>query len=89
MAFTVSAEPTVFGNKSTRLIKITADGAEANITTGFNVIDFMVVGKVVSMATALPYVTANKNSSGTASNGTIGVSGVSAGAEISCLVFGK
>lgn len=89
MAFTVSAEPTVFGNKSTRLIKVTADGAEANVTSGFNVIDFMVTGKVVSMATANPTVVFNKNSSGTAANGTIGVSGVSAGAELYLLVFGK
>ncbi len=89
MAFTVSTEPTVFGNKNARLIKITADGAEANVTSGFNVIDFMVVGKQISMATANNYIQANKNSSGTAANGTIGISGVSAGAELHCLVFGK
>ena len=89
MAFTVSATPTVFGNKSTRLVKITADGAEANVTSGFNVIEWMIVGKPVSMATAFPAVVFNKNSSGTAANGTIGVSGVSAGAEIYCLVFGS
>lgn len=89
MAFTVSTEPTVLGNKSARLLKITADAAEANITTGFNVIDLLVTSKVMSMATANAYVQPNKNSSGTASNGTIGISGCSAGAEIHCLVFGK
>jgi hypothetical protein len=89
MAFTVSTEPTVFGNKNARLIKITADAAEGNVTTGFNVIDFMVVSKPISMATANNYVQANKNSSGTASNGTIGISGTSSGAEFHCLVFGK
>jgi hypothetical protein len=89
MAFTVSAEPTVFGNKGTRLLKITADAAEANVASGFNVIDFAVVGKPISMATANPYVYANKDSSGTAANGTIGISGVSAGAEIHVIVFGK
>ncbi len=89
MAFTVSTEPTVLGNKSAKIIKITADGAEANVTTGFGVIDLLVSSKVLSMATANAYVQPNKNSSGSASNGTIGISGLSAGAEIHCLVFGK
>ncbi len=89
MAFTVSVENTVFGNKSAKLMKVTADGAEANISTGFGVIDLMVGHKAVSMATANAYIQANKNSSGTAANGTIGVSGVSAGAEFHLLVFGK
>jgi hypothetical protein len=89
MAFTVASEATVFGNKNTRLVKITADGAEANVTTGFGVIDHLIVSRVISMATANAYVQPNKNSSGTAANGTIGVSGVSAGAEIHCLVFGR
>ena len=88
MAFTVTPISTVFGNKATKLLKITADGAEANVTTGFNVIEWMLVGKPVSMATALQVVVFNKNSTGTAANGTIGVSGVSSGAEIYCLVFG-
>ena len=88
MAFTVSVENTVFGNKNCKLMKITADAAEANITTGFNVIDLL-IPTFLSMATANAYVQPNKNSSGTASNGTIGISGVSANAEIHCLVFGK
>lgn len=88
MAFTVSAEPTVFGNKGCRLIKITTDGAEGNVTSGFNVIDLMVVSKV-SMATANNYIQPNKNSTGTAANGTIGISGSCSGAEYHCLVFGK
>ena len=89
MAFTVSVENTVFGNKNAKLMKITADGAEANIVTGFGVVDLLVNAPVKSMATANVYVQPNKNSSGTAANGTIGVSGCSAGAEIHCLVFGK
>ena len=89
MAFTVTTENTVFGNKNAKLIKITADGAEANIATGFGVIDFMATPKAISMATANAFIQPNKNSSGTATNGTIGISGVSAGAEFHCLVFGK
>jgi hypothetical protein len=89
MAFTVTPINTVFGNKNTKLLKITADGAEANVASGFNVIEWMSVGKPHSMATGAPYVHFNANSSGTAANGTIGVSGVSAGAELYCLVFGR
>ena len=89
MAFTVTPINTVFGNKSTKLLKITADGAEANVDSGFSVIEWMSVGKVGSMATANPMVQFNLNSTLTAANGTIGVSGVSGGAEIYCLVFGR
>mgnify|MGYP001592529832 CR=1 FL=1 len=88
MAFTVTPINTVFGNKSTKLLTITADGAEANVSSGFNVIEWGIF-QVSSIATALPYVQFNKNSTGTAANGTIGVSGVSGGAEIYCLVFGR
>ncbi len=89
MAFTVSAIPTVFGNKAVRLITVTADGAEANVTSGFQVIEWLSVGKPVSMATAMPTVLTNKNSTGAAGNGTIGISGCSAGAELSLFVVGR
>lgn len=89
MAFTVSATVSVFGNKNVRLLNVIADAAEANITSGFQVIEWMSVGKPVSMATALPVVVFNKNSTGTAANGTIGVSGVSSGAELALFVVGR
>lgn len=89
MAFTVSVENSVFGNKNVKLLKITTDGAEGNVSSGFQVIDHMVGHKPISMATANPYIQANKNSSGTAANGTIGISGCSSGAEFHLLVFGK
>ena len=89
MAFTVTPINTVFGNKSTKLLKITADGAEATVASGFDVIEWMQVGKPHSMATGAPYVHFNVNSTGAAGNGSIGISGVSGGAEIYCLVFGR
>ncbi len=89
MAFTVDTTPTVFGNKSCRMIKITADAAEGNVTTGFSVIDLLITGGPLSMATANNYIQPNKNSTGTAANGTIGISGSCSGAEYHCLVFGK
>ena len=89
MAFTVSNTPTVFGNKNVRVLNVTADGAEANITTGLSVIDAVVMGRIASMATANVQILKNKNSSGTAANGTIGVSGLSSGAEFDLVVFGR
>jgi hypothetical protein len=89
MAFTVTPVITVFGNKSVRILNIQADAAEANVDSGFSVIEACVVGRISSMGTANAYVQFNKNSSGTAANGTIGVSGVSSGAEFQCIVFGR
>jgi len=89
MAFTVSATPTVFGNKAVRLLSVTTDGAEGNITSGFNVIEGIVMGRIASMATANIQILKNKNSTATAANGTIGVSGCSSGAEFDLLVFGR
>jgi len=89
MAFTVTPVITVFGNKSVRILNVVADAAEANVDSGFSVIECAVIGRISSMATANAYVQWNKNSSGTAANGTIGVSGVSSGAEFQCVVFGR
>lgn len=89
MAFTVTPINTVFGNKTTKLLTVTADAAEANVASGFSVIEWMCVGKPQSMVTGCPQALMNKNSSGTASNGTIGISGCSAGAELQILVFGR
>jgi hypothetical protein len=89
MAFTVSAIPTVFGNKAVRLLKVTADAAEANVSSGFQVIEWMAVGKPVSMVTGCPQVLPNANSTGTAANGTLGISGCSAGADLYIFCIGR
>ncbi len=89
MAFTVAIVPTVFGNKNVRLINVIADAAEANVTSGFSVIEFMSVSRLTSCATGSAQVIMNKNSTGTAANGTIGVSGVSAGTEFNVICIGR
>ncbi len=89
MAFTVTNTPSVFGNKNVRLINVIADAAEANVSSGFGVIDFMSVSRLTSCATGSAQIIMNKNSTGTAANGTIGVSGVSSGTEFNIIVFGK
>lgn len=89
MAFTVTNEPTVFGNKQVRLLNITADAAEANIQTGLGYIDAVVIGQFYSMATGGAQVRKNVTSTATAANGTLGVSGLSAGAQFDVVVFGR
>jgi hypothetical protein len=89
MAFTVTRTPTVFGNKRAILMNIQADGAEANVESGLSVIEAMVLGQFNSMATGGANVRKNLNSSGTAANGTIGISGLSSGADFDVVVFGR
>lgn len=89
MAFTVTKTPTVFGNKRAVLLNVTADGAEGNIETGLSVIEAAVIGQFASMATGGAQVRKNVDSSGTASNGTLGCSGFSANASFDVVVFGR
>ncbi len=51
MAFTVTPIDTVFGNKRTKLLKITADGAEAN---GINVAALLEGGLIQQSANETP-----------------------------------
>ncbi len=89
MAFTVTRTPTVFGNKRAVLLNITADGAEANVVTGLEVIEAAVIGQFYSMATGGAQIRTNVNSTGTAANGTLGISGLSAAANFDVVVFGR
>ncbi len=89
MAFTVTRYHTVFGNKRVVLMNILADGAEANIQTGLNVIEAVSIGQFKSMATGGASIVKNTNSSGTAANGSLGLSGFSANAEIDVVVYGR
>lgn len=89
MAFTVTKTPTVFGNKRAVILNITADGAEANIETGLSYIEAVTIGQFYSMATGGAQVRKNVNSTGTAANGTLGLSGFSANAEVDVVVYGR
>jgi len=90
MAFTVSRTKTVFGNYSTVIIQVTADAAEGNIQAGIsNVVGFSVGYSSLSTGTAIPHVYANANSTGTASPGTIGISGCTSGDVFFITVYGS
>lgn len=90
MAFTVTRQRTVFGNMRTVIIDVVADGAEANITAGLsNIVGFSTGIRSLSTGTAYPHIYANKNSSGTAAPGTIGISGITSGDEFFIVAYGK
>ena len=88
MAFTVSREHTVLGNKRVVLMDVTTDGAEDNVDTGIDVIDAFTVG-IKSVTTSFYMMQENVDSSGTASNGTIGMSGLVSGDEFFLVVYGR
>lgn len=89
MAFTVTRTPTVFGNKKVVLLNVTTDGAEGNIETGLGYIEAVTIGQFKSMATGGAAIVKNADSSGTAANGTLGLSGFSANAEVDIVVYGR
>ncbi len=90
MAFTVVTEKSAFGNKAVSLLKVSADGAEANIPSGLAQISHLSIAMVSCLTgTALPHIAFNSNSSGLATAGMIGVSGVSAGDEFHIICFGR
>lgn len=90
MAWTVTKEATALGNKRVILIDATSDSAEVNMATGLGYVTHYSIGiKSCSTGTALPHVALNVNSSGTASNGTIGISGVTSGDSYFIVAYGR
>lgn len=81
-------DKTVFGNKRVMVISFSAGGAEENITTGLDYVDHFSCG-VQSVATSAFTMKTNQDSSGTASNGSIGVSGVASGDQMYIYAYGR
>lgn len=88
MAWTISNEKTVLGNKQVRFLKITTDSAEANIDTGLDVVDAFSMGWK-SLTAATFKLAENVDSSGTASKGKIGASGLTGGDEFFLVCYGR
>lgn len=78
----------LFGNKRLHVISYVASGAEDNVTTGLQLVDHFSVG-IQSVATSAYSMVKNTDSSGTASNGGIGVSGVAAGDHFFIYAYGR
>ena len=89
MAWTVSREHSVFGNKRAVLVKCTADAATQTVETGLSVIDGVGLG-YGSMSTIVgPKVYINSNASGVQSNGVLGCSGFTIGDDVYITVYGR
>lgn len=87
MAFTVTVESdNVIGNKRAQVWLVSADGGEANLTSGFQRLDFVSFQPVAGQT--MPVARLNQNSSGTSAQGTLGVSGTSNGNSFRALVLG-
>lgn len=90
MAFTVSnIANSVWGNKNIRLLRVTTDGAEAVISSGFQVIEGLIGVSNELCADAVYCLKINKGSTGTAANGSIGISGTATGDIFFITVMGR
>lgn len=87
MAYTLTRNNFSAGNYAGRIIQVSADGAEANLATKLGRVVGFTIG-VISFSTAQVTFTPNTDSSGTASNGTIGMSGVNSGDEFFVVAWG-
>lgn len=87
MAYTVSRNGTVFGDKRVVGLKITADAATQTVESGLKNILFMSVGKS-SMNSANIKIAVNSNASGVQSFGVLGITGCTSGDSLYITVFG-
>jgi hypothetical protein len=76
------------GNLRVHAISYVASAAEDNITTGLDYVDFFVASPK-SVTTSFYTLKQNEDSSGTASNGGIGSSGLVAGDEFHIIAYGR
>lgn len=89
MAYTVTKYPTVFGNKRTIGLEITADAATQTVETGLSVIEFFSVGISSATTMASMHIKKNLNASGVAANGSLGMSGFTSGDLVFVTVYGR
>lgn len=88
MAWTITYDKTVFGNKGVVGMQITTDSAEQTILTGLKSIHYFTMG-VVSMTTIANYkIARNSGTTGTAIGGALGCSGFTTGDIVNIVVFG-
>lgn len=88
MAYTITKDKTVFGNKRCVGLKISADAASETVATGLQHVDFLSFGQV-SMTSIGIRIRPNLTAAGAASEGSIGISGCANGDEFFVTVFGR
>lgn len=87
MAYTVTRDKTVFGNKGTVQMVITADAATQTIETGLQRVDHVQVTKI-SCNSANFKCAINSNASGVQSYGVFAVTGLTSGDHLHVTVYG-
>lgn len=88
MAFTISREYSVFGNKRVALVSCSVDSASGNIDTGLSIVDHVAIAPV-SMATAAIIMKKNIGSGATARNGIVNINGAANGDVFMLTVYGR
>lgn len=88
MAFTISREQTVVGNKRAVLLSCSVDSTSGNIDTGLSVVDGFTVGGV-SMATTGINFKRNVGSGATARPGILNVNSANVGDSFFLVIYGR
>lgn len=89
MAYTVTIQKkTVVGDMRMHILQITADAATQSVATGMDYVYGVSVAPY-SMNSGAIKIKPNTNASGTATNGTLGISGCTGGDAFFVTVFGR
>lgn len=93
MAYTASlVVNTVFGDQRVQHYYVTADAASGTVSTGLSIISSLQwspASCTTNNSVIVTRVRKNATAGGTASNGTVGISGLVAGDEIYVVVYGN
>jgi hypothetical protein len=89
MAFTVSTivKGVAYGNQMIRVLNVTADAAEGNVTTGLRNLSYVQVSPV--SAPTMPNIRENADSTGTVSAGLLGMSNCTSGNIYRVVAYGS
>lgn len=88
MAFTISREMSVFGDRRVAMISCSVDSASGNIETGLSTIDAVSVA-IVSAATAAYTMKRNLGSNSTARPGMLNINSAASGDSFFIIAYGK
>lgn len=88
MAFTISKEPTILGNKRVMLITCSVDSPSGNVDTGLSIVDGYSFSPV-SMATAGIKIARNVGSGATSRPGFININSAVTGDSFFLVVYGR
>jgi hypothetical protein len=89
MAYTVTTtKKTVFGDMRVHHLEVTADAATGTVATGLSVVESMTYAPK-SMATAAVKLRKNALPAGTASAGSVAVSGAASGDAMFLTIYGR